>query len=177
MIYANSVDDVGLIVKSSGKYVNLDGTDHPTVNESLAIVDYTNTKDDPAVYGVVSGEEESIDGNRYYDVGVLSAVFPKYDGINRKIINSLGEGAVWVCPLGGNFINGDYITSSTIPGYGQKQDDNILHNYTVAKITCDMDFNNIPTNWKTRYVDMNGLSTNNISDNLCVLTGCTYHCG
>ena len=37
--------------------------------------------------------------------------------------------------------SGDYITTSNIPGYGEKQDDDILHNYTVAKITMDCDFN------------------------------------
>jgi hypothetical protein len=36
---------------------------------------------------------------------------------------------------------GDYIMSSIIPGYGQKQDSEFLANYTVAKITMDCDFN------------------------------------
>ena len=41
----------------------------------------------------------------------------------------------------GNILNGDYITSCTIPGYGAKQADDLLHNYSVAKITCSCDFN------------------------------------
>ena len=39
-----------------------------------------------------------------------------------------------------NLENGDYITTSTIPGYGQKQTSSQLHNYTVAKITHDCNF-------------------------------------
>jgi hypothetical protein len=56
-------------------------------------------------------------------------------------MNSVGEGAVWVCNKNGNIPNGDYITSCTIPGYGAKQADDILHNYSVAKITCECNFN------------------------------------
>ena len=41
----------------------------------------------------------------------------------------------------GSLEAGDYITTSNITGYGQKQDDDILHNYSVAKITMDCDFN------------------------------------
>ena len=55
-------------------------------------------------------------------------------------INSVGEGAIWVSNKNGTLENGDYISSSTVPGYGAKQADDLLHNYTVAKITCDCDF-------------------------------------
>ena len=60
--------------------------------------------------------------------------------INEKI-NSLGEGAIWVCNINGNLEIGDYIVSSNIPGIGMKQDDDLLHNYTVAKASLDCDFN------------------------------------
>ena len=55
----------------------------------------------------------------------------------------MGEGGIWVCNKNGNLENGDYITSSTVAGYGQKQNDDLLHNYTVAKITTDCDFTEI----------------------------------
>lgn len=55
----------------------------------------------------------------------------EYDAI---IFNALGEGQINVCKEGGNFEAGDYICSSSIPGKGMKQDDDILHNYTIAKI-------------------------------------------
>jgi hypothetical protein len=52
----------------------------------------------------------------------------------------VGEGAIWVVNTGGSLESGDYITTSNLVGYGQKQDDDVLHNYTVAKITMDCDF-------------------------------------
>ena len=55
-------------------------------------------------------------------------------------VNSIGEGGIWICSEGGNLENGDYITTSSVKGYGMKQPDDILHNYTVAKITSDCDF-------------------------------------
>jgi len=47
---------------------------------------------------------------------------------------------MWVTDTNGPLESGDYITTSNVAGYGQKQDDDILHNYTVAKITMDCDF-------------------------------------
>ena len=56
------------------------------------------------------------------------------------MINSVGEGGIWICDINGSLKNGDYITSSKIAGYGMKQKDNIHYNYTVAKITCYCEF-------------------------------------
>ena len=42
--------------------------------------------------------------------------------------------------INGSLESGDYITTSNIVGYGQKQDGAGLMNYTVAKITMDCDF-------------------------------------
>ncbi len=56
------------------------------------------------------------------------------------IVNSVGEGGIWVCNSNGNIENGDYLTSSNYLGYGEKQDDDILHNYTVAKSTINCGF-------------------------------------
>ena len=52
----------------------------------------------------------------------------------------MGEGGIWVCDEYGIIENGDYITSSNYEGYGCAQDDDLLHNYTVAKATIDCDF-------------------------------------
>ena len=68
------------------------------------------------------------------------SVFQKQKGDTRAFINSLGEGAIWVVNTNGYLESGDYITTSNIVGYGQKQDDDVLHNFTVAKITMDCDF-------------------------------------
>ena len=47
---------------------------------------------------------------------------------------------IWITNKNDNLENGDYITTSTISGYGQKQTESKLHNFTVAKITCDCNF-------------------------------------
>ena len=48
---------------------------------------------------------------------------------------------MWVTDINGPLESGDYITTSNIAGYGQRQDSEFLANYTVAKITMDCDFN------------------------------------
>ena len=48
---------------------------------------------------------------------------------------------MWVVNTAGPLESGDYITTSNVAGYGQKQDSDSLKNYTVAKITMDCDFN------------------------------------
>ena len=127
---------IGLIVSSTGKYVNLDNTLNASINESLPVCVVTTTDNDKKVFGVLSDKEDT-ENTRNYSSGNWGSVYTKQN-INeqRMFINSLGEGAIWVSNKNGNLENGDYITSSTVPGYGMKQADGLLHNYTVAKITC-----------------------------------------
>ena len=71
----------------------------------------------------------------------------KEDGDTRVYINSLDEGAVWVLNTKGSLQAGDYITTNGIvPGYCQRQSDDVLHNHMVAKITmdCDIHSNLVP---------------------------------
>jgi hypothetical protein len=68
---------------------------------------------------------------REYSFGNFVSVYEKPQNDNRLVINSLGEGGIWVCNINGNLENGDYITSSLIPGIGMKQNDNILRNYSI----------------------------------------------
>jgi len=72
-------------------------------------------------------------------------------------INSIGEGGVNVCNEGGDIDIGDYICSSSIAGKGMKQDDDLLHNYTVAKSL-------------QKVVWADEVST-------IKMISCTYHCG
>lgn len=79
---------------------------------------------------------------------------------------SVGEGTMLVIDHGGDIENGDYICSSGKGGYGMKQDDDILHSYTVAKATEDVIWDNIDD-----YIDIDGNKYKWFS------VGCTYHCG
>ncbi len=86
----------------------------------------------------------------------------------RLIINSVGEGGLWICNSNGNIENGDYITSSDYLGYGEKQDEIYLCNYTVAKVTIDCNFG-------LKEPFYNCLE---IENRLRIaLIACTYHCG
>jgi hypothetical protein len=143
----NSLSDMnGLIVSSTGRYINLDNTIQPKINESLPLCEISSTTNDKKVFGVVSGLEDN-NNDRTYSTGNLTSTYPKTN-INeqRYYINSVGEGGVWITNKNGPTIeNGDYITTSTIPGYGQKQTTEQLCNYTVAKITCDCNFSITPS--------------------------------
>lgn len=55
------------------------------------------------------------------------------DDFNLLVMNSLGEGGVNVCGENGDIKPGDLIVTSSTPGKGMKQDDDVIRNYTVAK--------------------------------------------
>jgi hypothetical protein len=135
----------GLIVSSDqNKYIKMSGgieagSNAITTNESLPIVSLSNVVTDKKCFGVISSSE-SID-RREDAFGSFVTVTEKEKGDTRVYINSVGEGAIWVSNIGGNLEAGDYITTSNVAGYGQKQESEFLANYTVAKITMDCDFN------------------------------------
>jgi hypothetical protein len=58
------------------------------------------------------------------------------------VVNAVGEGCVWVSDSNGVLQNGDYIVTSTLPGYGMRQEEPIQGSSTVAKVLCDVDFKN-----------------------------------
>ena len=135
-----SADHYGLIVFSTGNYLNTDNTINPTINDSLPICKLADTNNDQRVLGVISNSKDDND-DRVIGYGLLKTIQQKANKNETRIhINSVGEGGIWVCNKNGNISNGDYITTCSIPGYGAKQSDNILYNYSVAKITCDCDF-------------------------------------
>ncbi len=79
---------------------------------------------------------------------VIDSIFYEIqDTHNRVNINALGEGQVNVCGENGNLEIGDFITTSSIPGKGMKQLDDLLHNYTVAKCRENVTFDS-PTQVK-----------------------------
>jgi hypothetical protein len=138
----NATDMCGLIAYSTGKYMNIDNSISPTIIESLPICDICRTDNDIRVFGIISDEKDDNEDSIYYGYGAFKTLQKKTNKNEMRLhMNSVGEGAVWVCNKNGNISNGDYITSCTIPGYGAKQSDDILHNYSVAKITCSCDFN------------------------------------
>jgi hypothetical protein len=140
----NYADFEGLVVSANkNKYYDIDenvttGANAIQISQSLPLVALSNVAHDKACFGVISGVEDP--DTRKYEQGTFVSVFQKQKGDTRAFINSLGEGAIWVTNIGGNLEAGDYITTSNVAGYGQKQDSEFLANYTVAKITMDCDF-------------------------------------
>ena len=77
---------------------------------------------------------------------------------NQHNIAAIGDGFVLVNNQNGDIEIGDYITTASgSGGYGCKQSDDLLHNYTVAKATDGVTWSNESTTYK--------------------LLACTYHCG
>jgi len=165
-------DKVGLIVVSSGQYKSLtSGSVDISINEALPLVELSTRRNQKSAFGVVSDHEDPSENSREYVVGNWGSVYEKQEHDDRLIINSLGEGGVWVCDVNGALENGDYITTCEIPGYGMKQDDDLLHNYTVSKITCDCDFTLDNGFYQCEEFEYEGVTYRR------AFVGCTYHCG
>jgi hypothetical protein len=135
----------GFIVVSTGTYKNqMDNCNEcnkykVTINESLPIVDLSKKSNDKKVFGVISDKDDNSE-TKEIKHGYISS-YKQVHTLDRPLtINSVGEGAIWVCNVNGAIENGDYITSSPIPGLGMIQNDDFLRNYTVAKSTMDCEF-------------------------------------
>ena len=171
-IYDNIEDYVGLICYATGEYATYDfdnetcnsDSEGITINDSMPIIDLCNTKKDKRVYGVISNKEDT---DREMGYGRFVSKLPSANDANRVVVNGIGEGAIWIVNTNGNLENGDYIQTSNVAGYGEKQDDDLLHNYTVAKITCDCDFNMLSNKYRSKMV----------GDNIACFVGCVYYCG
>ena len=165
-----TTSSIGLIVSTNGTYINTDNTLNPSINETLPICVVTNTDNDKKVFGVISDKEDTNSSREYSSGSFVSVLDKQNQNEQRMYINSVGEGAIWVCNKNGdsnnkNIENGDYITSTTVTGYGSKQADDLLHNYTVAKITCDCDFSLdkiVKQKLKVTETTTDGVTTRNI---------------
>ncbi len=137
--YENDV--LGLIASATGQLINLDNGNRATVNESLPYCILANSDNDKKVYGVISQKEDG-GAQRGYGSGFVATMDKANDNEQRMYINAVGEGGIWVCSKNGAIENGDYVTSSSVVGYGMKQvlNQGLLTNYTVAKLTQDCEF-------------------------------------
>jgi hypothetical protein len=131
----NTEEHVGKIVVATGTYEDLDNNTGIVIDEAIPRVELASKYQDKRVFGVVGG----FDTNKRFALGNI--VFNNSNNVcNRIVVNSVGEGGIWVCDSNGPLENGDFITSSSISGYGVKQEDDLVHSYTMAKITCDCAF-------------------------------------
>ena len=134
IIHQELDQNVGKIVCSSNKYNNYTNIDKKSdINNGLPVVRLSNKEYSKNVFGVITdkinNDKLKYVENDFYKKGYI-------------LVNSLGDGGIWIYNNINKIENGDYIVTSSIPGIGMKQNDDIRHNYTVAKITQDFDFNN-----------------------------------
>jgi len=128
-----SSNHFGLIMSSD---VNTRGfIQPPVINDAHIVAKISDKANDKNVYGVLS----------YYDFTIQSGYDAEIPTQNPEgkiyYVNSGGEGMIYVSDINGSIEAGDYITSSEIPGLGIKQNDDLLHSYTIAKSVGDVDFN------------------------------------
>jgi len=131
-----------IVVADKNEYINMSGgisqgQDAITVNEALPVVSLSTKAKDKSVFGVISMLESA---DRQDNAGAFATPYKKEKGDERFYINSVGEGGIWIIDSGQPLESGDFIQTSDVKGYGMRQDDDLLHNYTVAKITMDCDF-------------------------------------
>lgn len=69
--------------------------------------------------------------------------YPIEDNQQVIHINAVGEGVINVCGENGNIEIGDLIVTSSIPGKGMKQSDDIVRSITVAKSRENITFNSL----------------------------------
>ena len=144
---------IGLIVSSNGIAMTDKAFSEPYVGTTLS-----RKEKDKSVLGVICERP------RLYDDGLVLSNWKK--GVHGITVNSLGNGRIWVTNITGDIENGDFICSSNIPGYGQLQDDDLMHNYTAAKSTETIDWDNV-----TDTITHNGIEYKKF------LVACSYHCG
>ena len=133
-------DYIGKIVISIGKYWNLQNKEFIDIDDAIPIVELSKRKNDRRVFGVISDIEKA-DENRSYKIGNLKFMQDKEEVDIKVKVNSVGEGGIWIANYNGNLKNGDLITTCVIPGYGSKQKHYAIASHTIAKITCDCNFN------------------------------------
>jgi len=124
----------GMVVSVTG-VVSLrnDEKGNPSLSSTMPEIRAAATPRDPAVFGVFVSELR-LPEEHWYEAKANDRF---------GVVNALGEGRVWVCTANGRVGVGDYITTSAVPGYAQRQDDDLLHNYTLGKVTESVDWDGV----------------------------------
>ena len=134
----------GYIVSSTGSYCDINDENAIDIDDAIPIVALSTCSYDKKVFGIISDSEQNrypgSDDKRCFQIGTMCFKAEKKVDSMKIIVNSVGEGGIWVCNQNGNIYNGDLIVSSDVRGVGMKQNDDIIRSYTVCKATCDAVF-------------------------------------
>jgi hypothetical protein len=116
----------GMIVSVTGEAQARHGADGGVeISSTLPTVRLADTAEDKSVFGALVSEV-TLPEDHWVEAG---------EDERFASVNALGEGRVWVSSINGGIEAGDYITTSALPGYGQRQNDDLLHSYTLGKAT------------------------------------------
>ena len=168
-IKQNLLQNVGLIMSSNDTgYENnvYSGKRAIYINEALPNCSLSIIDEDPCVFGIITNNTNGNPGK--YDDTTTEFCTLLNDSVR---VNSLGEGAIWVSNINGPVQNGDWITTSRIPGVGKKQNEIRRCNYTVAKATMSCDFDLESDKYKSKTVEFEGQTY------VMAFISVTYHCG
>ena len=134
----------GMLVSASGDYMDLDGSGAVRVDEAVPRVTLTARPRDPAVFGVVCRLEDPGPKRVYRMASAAFSADKAVPGDRKIVVNSVGEGGMWVCGEGGPVANGDLLCSSSTPGLAMRQGDDLVRSCTAGKATCACDFRCAP---------------------------------
>lgn len=132
----------GRIVSATGEYLSLDNKSIVLIDEAIPVITLSQKAYDTTCFGVVSDVEANTT-KRVFRLGSMEMEIDKAQEDIKVIVNSVGEGGIWVCNANGDFKNGDLVVSSGIDGFGMRQNDDVIRSCTVAKITCDCSFDDL----------------------------------
>jgi hypothetical protein len=148
LLEKNTTYEIGDIV------VDYEVINKSSINDVITTVKLSSQANQKSVLGVISSLQDShvpttlstydTESNSRIIASQFQSVMDSNDVLS---INSLGEGCINVCGENGPIEIGDYITTSSIPGKGMKQDDDLMRNYTVAKARESVTFSS-PTEVK-----------------------------
>jgi hypothetical protein len=105
---------------------------HKDVYNTVFKVDISSSTNQKAAVGVCASISEEYP-DRFLANGEFSIEPTVLEGLSYIIFNSVGEGQINVCGENGDIEKGDLIVTSSTPGKGMKQDDDLVRSYTVAK--------------------------------------------
>lgn len=104
------------------------------INDSLTICTKSTSTNQKAALGVYVSRHllDPVNPPAAFRDGGGNAEDYTFD-YNVAVVNAVGEGAINVCGEGGDIQAGDLIVTSSIPGKGMRQSDDIVRATTVAK--------------------------------------------
>lgn len=92
-----------------------------THQDEIPVLSLSKKEYDKACYGIISSKETHSENN-------------------EVLVDKYGNGQIWIINTS-NLESGDLLTTSNVNGFSMKQNDDIIRNYTIAKINQDCDFN------------------------------------